>query len=289
MKKRSIVNFGRILYVLLSISSFGVYAQTASRPVSKIPGWEGNLPKPFKSEVQQRIMNAQGRTGPQYYEKMYGVKSDFIKREGATLRTLIDCSQLTCDLSSLPVTLLSFNGERINANEVALAWETTSETNNAGFDIERSLTTPVNFEKVGFVDGNGNSANVKTYRLTDRNSSENVSYYRLKQLDFDGKFEYSRIVAVKGFKELLSLVPTPNPGSQSSGFLQVKGNDKSGKLQLTIVDVKGTVVYKNDQLVLDNSKKILLSRLPELAWGMYIAKIVSGEQHSTVTFVIAER
>jgi hypothetical protein len=58
---------------------------------------------------------------------------------------------------------------------------------------------------------------------------------------------------------------------------------------LTIVDVKGTVVYKNDQLVLDNSKKILLSRLPELAWGMYIAKIVSGEQHSTVTFVIAER
>jgi len=287
MRKSHIVNLRRMLYLLLTTSSFSVNAQTSIRSMVTGPGWLASLSKSYKSEVQQRIEKARERTSHGYYEKMYGAKAILEKREGMALRTFVDCSQIVCS-TALPVALITFKGQRVNANLVTLNWETSTETNNAGFDIERSLTTN-NFEKVGFVDGGENSAGAKKYQFPDRNSSESVSYYRLKQLDYDGKFEYSRIIAVNGFREQLTLASIPNPGTQSQGFLLVKGNDSSGKLALSVVDVKGVLVYRNDQFALGDNKQIPLSTLPELTAGLYIGNIISGNQHSTVSFVIAER
>ncbi len=103
---------------------------------------------------------------------------------------------LASDASNqLPVELTAFEGTFKNG-EVLLSWRTASEQNNAGFEIERSFDREA-FTQIGFVRGAGTTTEAQSYTFTDRNSfnAEKV-YYRLKQVDFDGQFEYSPIIEV---------------------------------------------------------------------------------------------
>ena len=95
---------------------------------------------------------------------------------------------------SLPVELKSFSA-RANSSYVTLNWETATEVNNHGFNIERRFQ---DFEwiQIGFVQGSGNSNSPKTYSFNDKNISTGKVEYRLKQLDNDGRFKYSDIVEV---------------------------------------------------------------------------------------------
>ena len=93
---------------------------------------------------------------------------------------------------TVPVELTSFNAAIVK-NGVSLKWETATETNNHGFEIEKSLDNK-NFMKVEFVQGNGTTTNRNTYQYVDRNVNTNKYYYRLKQIDNDGSFTYSKTV-----------------------------------------------------------------------------------------------
>ena len=96
----------------------------------------------------------------------------------------------------LPVELTSFAGT-LNGNTVTLSWQTATETNNSGFEIERSSSSPgAIWDKIGFVEGNGTSTETKNYSFADKNLLSGKYSYRLKQIDFDGSFEYSEIVNV---------------------------------------------------------------------------------------------
>jgi len=101
--------------------------------------------------------------------------------------------------SPVPVELISFNASS-NGEIVFLNWKTATEVNNYGFEVERasSLTSPIlSWERIGFVSGNGNSNSPKEYNFTDKSHKQCGLYlYRLKQLDADGKFEYSEVVEV---------------------------------------------------------------------------------------------
>lgn len=105
---------------------------------------------------------------------------------------------LASDINSenpLPVELLYFDG-RLNKNKkVDLTWATASEINNDYFNIERSQDGK-NWETIDRVEGAGNSNQKLNYQTKDSNPYEGVSYYRLKQTDFDGSFEYSNIVSI---------------------------------------------------------------------------------------------
>jgi hypothetical protein len=94
--------------------------------------------------------------------------------------------------NSVPVELTGFSAERI-AEGVLLKWTTASETNNLGFEVQRSLTIGnANFESIGFIEGNGSSTEENSYRFTDLSVPDGDSLlYRLKQIDYDGSFEYS--------------------------------------------------------------------------------------------------
>jgi len=95
----------------------------------------------------------------------------------------------------LPVELTSFSAV-INDNSVTLNWKTETEVNNYGFEIQRS-TQIDKWEVLGFVEGHGNSNSPKQYSFTDKNPVGGSNYsYRLKQIDTDGKFEYSDVVEV---------------------------------------------------------------------------------------------
>jgi len=117
--------------------------------------------------------------------------------------TLVTENQI---VATLPVTLVSFSGHE-DGQVNSLFWKTSVETNNRGFEIERSIDARI-FEKIGFVDGGGETRQLKEYTFTDKNPIPK-NYYRLKQWDFDGKSEYSRVIFVKG--SFTDFVIYPNP------------------------------------------------------------------------------
>jgi hypothetical protein len=120
----------------------------------------------------------------------------------------------------LPVELLSFSARAVNNTFIQLDWSTATEVNNEGFDVERSFDG-VNFEKIGFVAGNGNSTVVNHYQFNDTEVSVGIHYYRLKQVDFDGQFEYSNIVSARiDATSTFAVSPfIPNPAETSSSLV----------------------------------------------------------------------
>lgn len=102
----------------------------------------------------------------------------------------------SCSCSTiLPITLTSFSGFGINDNTNVLLWTTSSEINNDYFVIERS-DDAMNYKPIGTVDGAGNSNTLIDYDFTDDNAIFGSNYYRLKQIDFDGKFSYSNVIFI---------------------------------------------------------------------------------------------
>ncbi|MDP3149136.1 MAG: endonuclease [Ignavibacteria bacterium] len=117
---------------------------------------------------------------------------------------------------ALPVELESFRGES-NSGSVQLIWRTATEINNYGFEIERSIRNEElgirNWTNIGFVNGAGNSNSPIDYSFTDKSGTEGNYFYRLKQIDNDGKFKYSHEVEVDASKPSGYLLEQnyPNP------------------------------------------------------------------------------
>ena len=119
--------------------------------------------------------------------------------------------------SPLPVELVSFTAD-LNEYGVKLLWKTATEVNNYGFEIERrnrpqNLLQGWDFQKIGFVEGHGNSNSPKEYSFTDLDALSGTIEYRLKQIDTDGWFKYSNIVVVETAtpKEFKMSQNYPNP------------------------------------------------------------------------------
>lgn len=103
--------------------------------------------------------------------------------------------RLTAD-DPVPVELISFRADIFN-KVVNLSWSTATETNNSGFDVERKQTVSESWEVLGFVAGAGTTTEQQNYFYSDRNISSGTYQYRLRQIDFDGSYEYSSIVEVE--------------------------------------------------------------------------------------------
>lgn len=96
--------------------------------------------------------------------------------------------------TALPVELVSFSAN-VDNGRVMLSWVTASETNNFGFDIERS-EDEIEFQKVGFVEGKGTTILPQQYVFVDEKLAPGTYYYRLKQVDLDGVFEYTNVINI---------------------------------------------------------------------------------------------
>ncbi len=95
----------------------------------------------------------------------------------------------------MPVELISFTAIA-EKDKVLLQWRTETEVNNYGFDVERSVDGNY-WDKIAFIQGYGNSNAPKNYSFSDNYPPFGKIYYRLKQVDNDGKFEYSNLVNIK--------------------------------------------------------------------------------------------
>ena len=124
--------------------------------------------------------------------------------------TISGITGLSCTDVSLPIKLEKFVGKRVG-KDIVIVWETASEKNNSFFTLEKSQDGKI-FQPIATIDGAGNSNSIKHYTYADKNVTEKLMYYRLKQTDFDGTFEYSRIEKVIGAQQGSSLfVVFPNP------------------------------------------------------------------------------
>lgn len=174
--------------------------------------------------------------------------------------------------TELPVELLYFNAIRKNISQVQLDWSTASELNNQGFDVERMLESEAEFTKIGWVDGNGTTTNTSYYDWIDDNGYEGISYYRLKQIDFDGTFTYSNIRAVDGWKTQGNAIDIfPNP---MNDYINIRLTSDSKEVSLRILDAKGALVVAQTKAV-PADKLIVLDDLGYLADGVYMLTVMT--------------
>ena len=167
----------------------------------------------------------------------------------------------------LPIQLLSFTATSTEKNQVRLDWSTATEMNNDFFTIERTKDG-VNWEVLSTVDGGGNSSDLLVYSFLDVKPYLGESYYRLKQTDFNGEFEYSDVRYVnleKADNDKIELYPNPTKN-------QITLEGDSFELEvISISNVKGQKF--DDQIVISKSEKSkVVIDLSNLEKGVYIIK-----------------
>jgi len=198
---------------------------------------------------------------------------------------------------ALPIELISITAS-INENQIKLEWKTATEINNYGFEIQRSFigTThelSLQWETVGFVEGNGNSNSPKEYTFIDDKTSEVLGnlggvdgklQYRLKQIDFDGKFEYSETITV----ESVHVTTLPNEFSLHQNYPNPFNPTTSIEYSVPSSDYVSLKVYDilgNEVATLVNEQKSAgryeaKFNASNLVSGQYIYRIQVGEFNS---------
>ncbi len=179
----------------------------------------------------------------------------------------------------LPIELISFAAQP-NDNKVDLLWSTASEINNAYFDIEKASGNLI-FNKIGIVEGSNNSNEVLHYSFEDPAPLTGITYYRLKQVDFDGSFEYSPVISIDLYNNNPLAVLYPNPlNLYSSNKLYIKFNNPEirERMHVDMINILGAVVYSDFVSIVNNQSYIELDyNIPS---GIYIVVLNDGDNIS---------
>jgi hypothetical protein len=169
----------------------------------------------------------------------------------------------------VPVELASFNAA-VSGNEVSLRWITSTETNNAGFEVERKAENGV-FEKIAFVEGKGTTTEVNGYTYKDAINQLGKYSYRLKQVDYDGTFEYSNVVeveifAVPGQYSLTQNYPNPFNPTTAINF----NMPEAGQVSLAVFNLLGEKVADLVNEFRESGNYTVEFNASSLASGTYI-------------------
>lgn len=185
-----------------------------------------------------------------------------------------------CELSvtvngvTLPLTWLDFTGIR-HGDDALLNWSTSSEQNTKLFIVERSLNG-TSFNTVGSKNAAGNSSVISYYHFTDPGITHlgvNIIYYRIKELDMDGRINYSRIIAIRIDNQandpLISVFPNPFTQFITLQITPSAAQDMTNSVEL--YSLQGVLLYKKE-ISKQGSSITVLNDLPNLPSGMYILK-----------------
>lgn len=187
-------------------------------------------------------------------------------------------ASITADIgiNPLPVELLSFDANLNNA-QVVLTWETATEINNDFFTIEKSSTGQL-FEEVLKIDGAGSSFVNIHYSAIDIKPYSGISYYRLKQTDFNGKSSYSNIVPVEynpNGEPGISLFPNPSDGSAA---LLSLSQPEGQEIVVIVRDVAGKELFTKTFVSSGNNQLVIVDPDGKLAKGAYLITVTSADK-----------
>jgi hypothetical protein len=186
----------------------------------------------------------------------------------AAWNTVTALASWTGVASVLPVKLIAFDG-LCGSNGVALKWATASEIGNNYFGIEKSIDG-VSWKNIGTITGQGSSSTVKKYLFTDINQNAPILFYRLKQFDISGKFNYSNVIKVINcVKNMPDILISPNPVKE---VITIKVNGLSIKQQIQIYNSLGILVK---EIKITPNTPINISNLVS---GLYYIKIENYKQ-----------
>lgn len=191
-------------------------------------------------------------------------------------------------LSPMPVKLIDFSGQRLDVGHIQLNWITSAEINNDRFSIERSSNPAVGFEVIGLVQGKGTTDQNVAYRFIDSSTSAGYTYtyYRLKQIDYDGTYSYSQIIAIQGIRSALSVVVFPNPSEAHQLTFRLSGVSASDELSVVVYDAQGRLLYQQQNAVLDASQQVRMPVSVCVPAGRYYVQVRAKNQQVTSPFLV---
>lgn len=181
----------------------------------------------------------------------------------------------------LPVKLTYFTARAIERNDVRLDWETELEEQNAGFEIQHSLDGS-NWKVLDFVKGKGTTQITQSYQFHHKGAPSGTNYYRLKQIDVDGAFEYSHMesISVKGIVAQFRVFP--NPTADTVNILVDKGA-VAGEIQL--IDQMGRTLATYPLGQYNNRQTLQLGQYPK---GIYYLHLNIGKDQYTKKLILQE-
>lgn len=249
------------IYLVISTNGGATWTRLAgyqrNDPAYLVPGWK-NHQVDIPAYAGQTIQI--GFEGVSQWGNIIGLDDITVVADGA-----------------LPVKLISFTGERAGSGN-QLSWVTVTEANNKGFELQRSVDG-VNFSKLSFINSkaeNGNSTGNLKYDFYDNAPFATSNYYRLKQIDKDGRFEYSKIVLVKGTKpNALSVAALyPNPAVDNLNLMIA--SPSNSKVSIVVSDLAGKIIMQNAAQLVAGENQMQLN-VKALAKGSYSIKVVCAD------------
>lgn len=204
--------------------------------------------------------------------------SAFVYKVGTTLNTseIQQAKQWRVIGDIVPVEMVTFNAT-VSGNGINLTWKTASELNNFGFEIERSYDG-LEFHKIGFANGGGSTADERVYNFIDNFTASTATslFYRLKQLDYDGHFEYSDVINV------LYDIPTefsmeqnfPNPFNPSTTINYSLATNS--RVSIKVYNMLGKEVSELINKEMPSGKHSIEFNAAHLSSGIYIVEMNAG-------------
>lgn len=176
----------------------------------------------------------------------------------------------------LPVDFISLRGKLVE-NRVELSWVTAWEVNNDFFIVERS-TDGIKYNAIGTKKGAGNSSVLMNYSFTDNSPVKGVSYYRIKQIDFNGEFDYSKTIVIRNYNSSQHTVTMsffPNPVADNKIYINFKGHNHGNVARLYVTDILGKNIIETQVAPGENVGVQLYDRNGQrLKPGVYTIQLV---------------
>ena len=189
------------------------------------------------------------------------------------------------DSTYTPVEFISFSAN-VNDGNVYLIWTTATETNNQGFDVEKYREGHNEWARIGYVPGSGTTTEKKLYSFTDGNVTPGKYYYRLKQIDFDGTFKYSKEVEAEISAPLMYSLEQnfPNPFNPTTKIIY--SIPLRGKVKLIIYDLLGNKIKTLVNEEKPKGKYTVEFNGSNLSSGVYICRLIYGKYSITKKLVL---
>jgi|GEM_PF-1496448 len=223
-----------------------------------------------------------------------GTEINFILNSGSTdTETLTELTAITFSTTavgdqSLPVELLSFTA-RIDNKDVLLVWETASEIENRGFEVQRRTGISDSWRALDFVEGMGNRSELKSYQYRDKAAANLTAEYRLKQVDYDGTWTWYGIATVESGQDL------------QAGHFQLHGNypnpfnpattifyemNRESLVSLVIYDIRGREITRLLQQVQPAGHYEVTFDGSGYAGGLYLCRLSSGSDSKIIKLLL---